>query len=217
MSTLTPMSDLVRDRNYDLGGDHSDIVSQPAYGTNNERVGTVRELLTEDGGKIRSLVIEVGNWFTSKQVVIPVGMARVEDDGVHFDSLTKEQAKGMTEYVVGQEYSDTAQVADIRTLKGTGSVSQVTANTATAADHDQDAALFTTPMRLQLLEQRLLVNKEKYVAGSVQIGKKVETHTENVKVELSHEEVVIHRTPVADARPVEGTLVLGEATQDDPG
>jgi uncharacterized protein (TIGR02271 family) len=81
---------------------------------------------------------------------------------------------------------------------------------ATAERYTGDT-LFKTPTKLQLLEERLSANKEKYQAGSVQVGKKVETRTENVNVALSHDEVVIER-PVTDARPVEGNVVLGAAT-----
>lgn len=214
MANLIPTSDLVRDRNYDMGNDSYDFIGKKAYGNSGEHVGTIREALTEEGGKIRYFVVEVGSWFTSKEVVVPVGLARVEDDGVYFDSLTKEQVKEMNEYHVGQEYGSDAQVADIRTLRGTDYVAPaVAASSVTATDHYQDEKLFGTPTRLQLLEERLMVNKEKYQAGSVQVGKKVETRTENVNVALSHDEVVIERHPVTDARPVEGNVVLGAATE----
>ncbi|GGR18902.1 PRC and DUF2382 domain-containing protein [Deinococcus ruber] len=213
MATLIPVSDLIRDRNYDLGGnDHYDFIGKRAYASNGEHVGTVREALTEEGGNIRYFVVEVGNWFTSKEVVIPVGMARIEDDGVYFDSLTKDQVKGMNEYVYGQDYGYDAQVADVKTLRGTDYVAPTT-TAATSTDLYKDESLFSAPTKLQLLEERLLVNKDRYVAGSVQVGKKVETHTENVNVDLSHEEVVIHRTPVTDGRPVDGNVTLGEASQ----
>ena len=62
------------------------------------------------------------------------------------------------------------------------------------------------------LEERLVVNKDKFKAGSVQIGKRVETHQETVQVPLTREEVVIERHAVTDGRPVEGA-VLGAASQ----
>ena len=218
MTKMTPMSDLVRDRNYDMsGGDESSFVGMTAYGNGNEKIGTVREALTDDNGKLRYLVVEVGSWFTSKEVVVPVGLARIESDGVYFDSLSKDQVKNMNEYHVGQDYTDEQQVSDIRTLKGTGYVAPVAAagaaSIATAADHFKDEALFKTPTKLQLIEERLSVNKEKYQAGSVEVGKKVETRTENVNVALQHDEVVIERRPVTDARPVEGNVTLGAASQ----
>ena len=215
MTKLTPMSDLVRDRNYDVSGDkHSDFVGTTAYGNGGEKIGTIHEALTDDGGKLRYLVVEVGSWFTSKEVVVPVGLARLEDDGVFFDSLSKDQVKNMNEYQVGQDYTDEQQVSDIRVLKGTDYVAPVAASgTVMAADHFKDEALFKTPTKLQLIEERLSVNKEKYQAGSVQIGKKVETRTENVNVALQHEEVVIERRAVTDARPVEGNVTLGASSE----
>jgi uncharacterized protein (TIGR02271 family) len=215
MANLIPTSDLVRDRNYDMSGsNHADFIGQPAYGNGGEKIGTIREALTEDGGKLRYLVVEVGGWFTSKEVVVPVGLARVEDDGVYFDSLSKDQVQNMNEYHVGQDYTDEQQVSDIRVLKGTGYEKPVASmgGSVTGADHYHDEALFTTPTKLQLLEERLSVNKERYQAGSVQVGKKVETRTENVNVALSREEVVIERHPVSESRPVEGNVVLGAAT-----
>ena len=214
MANLIPTSDLVRDRNYDMGNDSYDFIGKAAYGNGGEKIGTIREALTEEGGKLRYFVVEVGSWFTSKEVVVPVGLARVEDDGVYFDSLTKDQAKAMNEYRAGEGYPDDAQVADIRTLRGTDYVAPAVAagRAVTATDHYQDGKLFNTPTRLQLLEERLMVNKEKYQAGSVQVGKKVETRTENVNVALSHDEVVIERHPVTEARPVDGNVTLGAAT-----
>ncbi|PNY79520.1 PRC and DUF2382 domain-containing protein [Deinococcus koreensis] len=214
MTKMTPLSDLVRDRNYDLSGTHEAVIGQAVYGSGGEKIGTVRELLAEDGGKIRYIVVEVGSWFTSREVVVPVGMARMEDDGVYLDSLTKDQVKGMTAYEPGMDYNDEAQVSDIRTLTGDAYVAPAAASaTPRAADHYSDEKMFTTPQRLQLLEERLLVNKEKYVAGSVEVGKRVETRTENVNVDVSHEEVVIERRAVSEPRPVEGNVTLGAATE----
>ena len=45
------------------------------------------------------------------------------------------------------------------------------------------------------------------------VGKKVETRTENVNVDLSHDEVVIERRAVTDARPVQGNVTLGAASE----
>jgi len=215
MTKLTPMSDLVRDRNYDMNGNQDNLIGQPAYGNTGEKVGTIREVLTQDGGAVRYIVVEVGSWFTSKEVVVPVGLARVEDDGVYFDSLSKDQVKEMNEYHMGQDYNDEQQVSDIRVLKGTGYVPPVaaTGTDVTAADHYQDESLFKTPTRLQLLEERLNVNKERYQAGSVQVGKKVETRTENVNVALQRDEVVIERHVVSDPRPVDGNVTLGADSQ----
>ena len=210
MAKLVPTSDLVRDRNYDLAGDYYTVAGQTAYGASGEKIGTVRESLTEDGGKLRYLVVEVGGWFSSKAVALPVGQARLEDDGVYFDSLSKGQVGAMSEYHVGQDYHDEAQVADLRVLKGVGAAP---AAAMTSVDYDTDEAMFKAPTKLQLLEERLSVNKERYQAGSMQIGKHVETRQEQVNVALQREEIVIERTAVTEARPVQGNVTLGAASE----
>ncbi|WP_423777546.1 PRC and DUF2382 domain-containing protein [Deinococcus wulumuqiensis] len=202
MARLIPLSEITTRHADALGNDYYDPTGSTAYGTNGERIGTVRGALAEaETGRIRSLIVDAGGWFSSKEVVVPVGMARIEGDGVYFDNLTKDQVSSMQSYVVGQDYSQDAQYADERVLRA--------ANPAYA----DDAALYRTPDRLQLLEERLVVNKDRFVAGSVEVSKHVETTTQRVDVPLSREEVVIERHTVTDGRPVEGNVTLGADSQ----
>ncbi len=229
MAQLISLSSLTRERQYDLGQDHYDPTGATAYGVNGEKIGRVVDALAEDGGKLRYLVVEVGGWFSSKHVALPVGTARFDDadHAVYFDNLTREQAKAMTEYVPGQDYAFESQASDERVLRGreyVGDIGQIGATDTTSAtagtdrgynyrDDVTDDTLYKTPQRLRLLEERLLVNKERYQAGRVTVGKRVETHQENVAVELSHDEVVIERHAVTDGRPVDGSVTLGAATE----
>ncbi len=226
MTTLVPISEMIRDHDTDVSRDHYDFIGRHAYGANGEHIGSVKDAEADPAGRIRYFLVEAGNWFSSKQVLIPVGLGRIEDDGVYFDSLTKDQVNGMSAFTDTASYTDDLQASDIRTLRGTDTVSPAattgsiatdstatTGSTTMATDHYQDENLFRTPNRLQLLEERLMVNKERYQAGSVEVGKRVETHTENVNVALAHEEVVIERHPVSDVRPVDGNVTLGAASE----
>ena len=65
--------------------------------------------------------------------------------------------------------------------------------------------------RLQLLEERLIVEKHRERLGSVEVSKHVETRQEQVSIPISHEEIVIERRPVTGERPVEGSISLGAA------
>ncbi len=179
---------MIRDHNYDLGETY-DIVGRHAYAHNSEKVGTVRDILTDDSGRIRYFVLDVGGWFSAKEVMIPVGAARIEEDGIYFDQLTKEQVKDMSTYTAGQDYTYDNQVEDIRVLYGADKAQQQ--RTPGEFVYREDDDTYRTPQRLQLLEERLQVNKDRYVAGQVEIGKHVETRTENVTVGLEHEELVI--------------------------
>ncbi|GGO41057.1 PRC and DUF2382 domain-containing protein [Deinococcus humi] len=200
---LVRMSELDRDHQLDL---NSTGVYNPrdndAYGANGEKIGTVRDALVRPTtGEIQYLIVDVGGWFSSKQVLIPVGQARFSEDGAYFDGLTKEQASDLSEYQDGQVYEAESQLADERVLRAPDS---------DEATYRREA--FTTPDTLKLLEERLMIHKERFVAGSVDVGKRVETRQQQVNVELEREEVVIERHAVTDARPVEGA-VLGADSQ----
>ena len=158
-------------------------------------------------GTVRQFIVDVGGWFSSKSVLVPVGHARIDDGGVYFDSLTKDQVKQMSEYTPGQVYADETRTADERVLRG---VAPDTHDEAADAQYRETA--YQTPGKLQLLEERLVVAKDRFVAGQVEIGKHVETHQEKVNVALQREEVVIERQAVTDAQPVQGA-VLGADSQ----
>lgn len=214
-SNLIRLSDLSRDETYNLGGEGVyNPTGNTAYGTGNEKIGTVRDAMVDPStGRIRYLIVDVGGWFSSKEVLVPVGHARFTDDGVYFDNLTKDQARDLGEYRYGEAYTDQSFESDERVLRGTGAAGMSTTTTTTDTDvSGYRERAFQTPDRLQLLEERLVVNKDRFRAGSVEIGKRVETHQENVNVNLEREEVVIERHAVTDARPVEGA-VLGAATE----
>lgn len=205
---LVRLSDLSRDDQMTFFND-SDVfnpIGATAYGANGEKIGSVRDaLVVANTGAIRFLIVDAGGWFSSKEVLVPVGHARIDDSGVYFDSLTKDQVGAMQEYRYGETYTDDQYtedqfVADERVLRGN----------MDEAQYRQQA--YATPDRLQLLEERLTVNKERFKAGSVRIGKHVETRQEQVEVPLQREEVVITRHEVTDGRAVQGAR-LGEGQQ----
>ncbi|MDV6373139.1 PRC and DUF2382 domain-containing protein [Deinococcus arenicola] len=214
MTRLMPLSDITAQHADVLGNDYYDPTGQTAYGMNGEKIGTIRGALAEpETGKIRYLIVDVGGWFSSKEVVVPVGMSTFEGEEVHFTNLTKEQVGDMREYAMGTEYDTDAQMSDERVLRAASTDMHVDESQyAAKAGYREDDAMYQTPDKLRLLEERLIVNKDRFVAGSVEVGKRVETHQENVNVDLAREEVVIERHAVTDARPVEGA-VLGADSQ----
>ena len=201
------MNRLIRLR--DLQNSHPELMDtqlnringQTVYGLNNEKIGTAEGALVEETtGRMRYLIIDAGGWFSNKKVLVPVGMATIKNDGIYFSNLTKDQVKMMRDYNDMQNYTyDEQRTEDDRVYA---------ANTDWSAKRDN---YYDSPETLQLLEERLVVNKDRYMAGSVEIGKTVETHPQNIDVTLKREEIVVDRHPV-DARPVEG-VVLGSDSQ----
>ena len=192
MANLIRLRDLMSSHPEIFNNDYYSPVGKTVYSHDGGSIGDVEGALVDPTtGRLRYLILDVGGWFSSKRVVVPVGMARLTDDGVYFDSLTKDQVQAMDIYDDARTYTfEEMEAHDNRVL----------------AAVPQREAMYDTPDRLQLLEERLTVNKEKYVAGTVEVGKRVETHQENVNVDLKSEEVYLERRPV-EARPVAGAVL----------
>lgn len=83
-------------RNY-FDGD--DIIGYDLY-SRTEKVGSVDDILVDDSGKLRYLVINTGVWILGKKVLLPIGCARIDSNErrVYADTLTKEQVNDLPEF-----------------------------------------------------------------------------------------------------------------------
>lgn len=190
MSQLIRLKDIQATHRDLIGDDYYDPTGKSAYGANEEKIGKIEGALVEDTtGRIRYLIVDAGGWFSSKEVLVPAGLARIVGDDVFFDSLTKSQAEAMEEYDHDYQYSYKEQFEKDRQSFIADTVP--TEERVELADTHYDA-----PNTLELLEERLTVNKDRIVAGLVKIGKHVVTEERNVEVELEEEHAHIERTNV---------------------
>ena len=76
-------------RNYDI---YSDI--------RNDKVGSIKDVLVDETGSLRYLVIDTPFWVTGKQVLLPIGRCRVDDTNrrIYAKGLTKEQVQYLPEF-----------------------------------------------------------------------------------------------------------------------
>ena len=190
MSQLIRLKDIQATHHNLIGDDYYDPTNKTAYGVNEEKIGKIEGALVEDTtGRIRYLIVDAGGWFSSKEVLVPAGLARIVGDDVFFDSLTKGQVEAMEVYDHDYQYSYKDQYEKDRQAFSSDIVPA--AERMEIADHAYDA-----PNTLELLEERLTVNKDRIVAGLVKVGKHVVTEERNVDVELEEEHANIQRTNV---------------------
>ena len=190
MSQLIRLKDIQATHRDLIGDDYYDPTGKVAYGVNEEKIGKIEGALVEDTtGRIRYLIVDAGGWFSSKEVLVPAGLARIVGDDVFFDSLTQAQVEAMDVYDHDYQYSYKEQYEKDRQSFVADSVP--TEERMEIAEHNYEA-----PNTLELLEERLTVNKERIVAGLVKVGKHVVTEERNVDVELEEEHANIERTNV---------------------
>ena len=190
MSQLIRLQDIQATHRDLIGDDYYDPTGKSAYGANEEKIGKIEGALVEDTtGRIRYLIVDAGGWFSSKEVLVPAGLARIVGDDVFFDSLTKAQVEAMEEYDHDYQYSYKEQFEKDRQAF-------VAETIPTEERFELKETDYTAPNTLELLEERLTVNKDRIVAGLVKVGKHVVTEERNVNVELEEEHAHIERTNV---------------------
>lgn len=190
MSKLIRLKDIQETHRDLIGDDYYDPTGKTAYGTGEDKLGKIEGALVEEAtGRIRYLIADVGGWFNSKEVLIPAGLARIVGDDVFFDTLTKAQVEAMEEYDNDYQYSYKEQAEKDRQA--------FVADTVPAEERvDVKEDFYNAPNKLELLEERLTVNKDRIVAGLVKVGKHVVSEDRAVDVELEEEHAHIERTDV---------------------
>ncbi|MBU5616813.1 MULTISPECIES: DUF2382 domain-containing protein [unclassified Psychrobacter] len=190
MSQLIRLQDIQATQRDLIGDDYYDPTGKTAYGVNEEKIGKIDGALVEDTtGRIRYLIVDAGGWFSSKEVLVPAGLARIVGDDVFFDSLTKSQVEAMEQYDHDYQYSYKEQYENDRKTFVADTI-------PTEERMDITDTSYNAPNTLELLEERLTVNKDRIVAGLVKVGKHVVTEERNVEVELEEEHAHIERTNV---------------------
>lgn len=190
MSQLIRLQDIQATHRDLIGDDYYDPTGKTAYGVNEEKIGKIEGALVESTtGRIRYLIVDAGGWFSSKEVLVPAGLARIVGDDVFFDSLTKSQVEAMEHYDHDYQYSYKEQYERDR--------QSFVADTIPTEERMEivDTA-YDAPNTLELLEERLTVNKDRIVSGMVKVGKHVVTEERNVDVDLEEEHAHIERTNV---------------------
>ena len=212
------------DPNYgDIEG--NDIKGMDVYtqGTN-EKIGTVSDVLVDEEGNFRYLIVDIGFWIFGKKVLLPVGRSQIDHNTnqVYAVGLTKAQAEDLPEFQESMDldYDYEERVRGVyRSTASTGATAAVPSTPTYNRDtytYEQDASLYDVNkadnQALKLYQERLVANKKRVKTGEVAIGKHVETETARVSVPIEKERVIVERvTPTDAGRAVDpGTVNFGE-------
>jgi uncharacterized protein (TIGR02271 family) len=76
-----------------------DVIGLDLYAAS-EKIGSVEDVLVDDQGKFRYLVINTGLWVIGKKVLLPIGFARIDynDGRVYAINLTKTQVEALPQF-----------------------------------------------------------------------------------------------------------------------
>jgi uncharacterized protein (TIGR02271 family) len=218
------------DPNYQDTFQGDDIVGMGVYAEEtDEKIGTIANVLVDEEGHFRYLVVDLGFWIFGKRVLLPVGRSRIDyvGDRVYAVGFSKESAESLPEYkddmstdssyeesVRGVYRSSPLEASAVQAsapLESTGRSESY----SEGYDYQQEPALYGMNEQdhrtFRLYEERLVTNKSRVRSGEVAIGKRVEVENQHVAIPVEKERIVIERTTPADAGKAVGA---GEAFQE---
>lgn len=78
----------------------SDLKGMGVYTQSDEKIGTVHDVLVDEEGQLRYLVVDLGFWIFGKQVLLPVGRSQIDQNAnrVYAVGMTREQADKLPEF-----------------------------------------------------------------------------------------------------------------------
>ncbi len=177
-----------------------------------EKVGKVHDLVLDDTGRFRYLEVDTGGFFSAKRVLLPLGLARVDEaeDVIWVPGMSKEQFKAIPEYT-GELGSITDDYA--------GRIRRAYPSTVDDA-HLFSAQRFYEPRlrtptgnereaRVTRSEEELAIGKRAVEAGEVGVRKRVETERVSERLPVTREEVTVERRPVESGMAA-GDVDIGE-------
>jgi len=110
--------------------DGNEVKGLPVYtDINDEKVGTVHDILVNEEGRIRYLVLNTGFWVFGKMVLLPIGRCTdpTAGDRIYANELTKAQVENLPEYsdelVIDDDYEE--QVRSVYRMPAASSLGDV--------------------------------------------------------------------------------------------
>lgn len=197
------------DPDYRQHFEDQDVIGYGLY-AGSEKIGSVDDLLVDDAGKIRYLVVNTGIWILGKKVLLPIGRSGIDHSNrrIVVDGFTRTQVEALPQYDGNMpvDYEHEEQVRNVyRPTMGAAAVEASAPQdyNRNTYKYDRDPALYnldeSNHQNLRLYEERLIANKTRAKTGEVAVGKRVETETAKVSVPVEKERVVIERTAPTDA------------------
>jgi uncharacterized protein (TIGR02271 family) len=193
------------DQNYreTFGGD--DIKALDLYTEAEERVGSVADVLVDDDGRFRYLIIDTSVDFASKKILLPIGLSRINypERRVYVKKLSRQQLESIPEYkedaIVDQDYEEKVRGV-FRSSTSDMTYDRNTYNYQT----EPDLYSLNEPSHqtFRLYEERLVANKHRIKTGEVAVGKHIETETARVTIPIQKERVLIERVLPTEAGTV---------------
>lgn len=202
----------------------SDFISRPVFiAETEEEIGTIEDILVDESGHFRYLVINTGSWLDDKKFLLPVGkcLANQETNSIALvDIRHKPDIEKIPSYSsdsqIDYDYEENLRGV-YRQFLTTDDNSNIASYNRDSYSYDNEPELYQMSSErnqtIKLYEERLVTSKQRNEVGEVTIGKRVETEIAEVEVPIEKETVVVKINEVAEKNvsvdPEEATFEEG--------
>jgi uncharacterized protein (TIGR02271 family) len=206
------------------GNGIKDIEHYKVYTEGENQVGSAKDILVDQSGRFRYIVVDTGPWIFGKDVLLPVGLAHFDynNDRIFVDGLTKQQVENLPAYrnvdtvdqthenQIREQYRPLGKRRSNRQFMNQPYQGDATNRETETADYDREPALYGLSEQdnqkpLKLYEERLVTERNRVKTGEVTVGKHVETRTAEATVPTEKERVVIERHDASGKRVADGS------------
>ena len=133
---LVKISDYDPDYRDSLGD--SDLKGMGVYTQADEKIGTINDVLVDEDGQFRYLVVDLGFWIFGKKVLLPVGRSQIDQgsDRVYAIGMTREQAESLPEFSdrLAVDYDYEEKVRGVYRTPAVGASTSAVTDTARPVD-----------------------------------------------------------------------------------
>ncbi len=116
----------------------SDLKGMGVYTQADEKIGTIHDILVDEDGQFRYLVVDLGFWIFGKQVLLPVGRSQIDQssDRVYAIGMTREQAENLPEFSdrLALDYDYEESVRGVYRTPAVGASTSAVTDTAAPVD-----------------------------------------------------------------------------------
>ncbi len=218
----------------------ADIDQYNIYTEGENRVGSAKDILVDQSGRFRYLVVDTGPWIFGKDVLLPIGLAHFDYDHhrITVDGLSKHQVENLPSYSnvdtvdeqhenrVREQYRPLGQQRSQRQFMNQAHGTAAGNRTGDGGAYDREPTLYglseeDNQKPLKLYEEELVTQRNRVKTGEVAVGKHVETETATANVPVEKERVVIERhdasgkaTPAQNPQFKEGEVARMDVYED---
>jgi uncharacterized protein (TIGR02271 family) len=204
-----------------------DLISRPVFiAKTEEEIGNIEDILVDDSGHFRYLVIRAGEWLDERKFLLPVGVCRAygENNSVSLMNINDKQFLQQIPPYQSDSQVDYNYEENIRNIYRqflTTDENSTASYTQDSYSYDHEPELYQISTEetqtIKLYEERLIADKQRREVGEVSIGKRVETEVAEVEIPIQKEKVVVSRNRVAEedieVTPEEATFEEGTVAE----